>query len=614
MLTRSAAFLCAALGACATCHGFRAGAPSRSLLARSASSPVASPRMDMKYWEFDPMDDEKIKEMGRRPKLLKTGADFVPKDVLEGAKGTNKFEKVKNAKDGTAAWTEVHELSAKLRAGETTWEDLDLDDINLRLKWAGLFHRAKHAPKTFMIRCKVHNGILTSEQARLCADLVEPYGDELGVLDVTTRQNMQLRGITLEDASNAVTKLIQAGIGCYQSGLDNVRNVVGNPLAGIDPNELVDTRETAKAINDMVTGNQRGNPEWAHLPRKFNIAVSGSRDDFSHTTINDIGLQAMPHPDFPGKEGFNVVLGGYFSIKRAAESVPFDAWIPKEDAVPFCEAVLEVFRDHGERKDRQKTRMMWLLEDKGLDWMRDMVNAGLEKRGVSKLAKAAPEFEDSYARRDIMGVHPQVQEGKSWVGITIPTGRLFVAEMRALADLADKYSAGELRMTVEQNIILPNVDNDRVDELLKEPALTDGRLKVEQEMSLLRGLVACTGSQFCGQGLVETKLRAERVTKALDEQLDMPRLVRMHWTGCPNSCGQAQVGDIGLMGSPAKKLNEETGKMMAVEGLQIFLGGAVGERPELGSKFEKAVPAADEDLIPFLKDMLIEKFGAKAKA
>lgn len=302
----------------------RAAAPI-TLAAFGAPEPRAHPA-----WEFDPADAESV---GRRPKLLKTASEYVRPEAL--AAGNNKLETLKNVKDGTAAWTEIHELSAKLRSGECTWEELNLDDINIRLKWAGFFHRPKEAPRTFMIRLKVPNGVITSAQARVFADLVEPYGDKLGVIDITTRQNIQLRGVKLEDASHVVDSLFACGLGSFMSGLDNVRNLVGSPIAGVDPHEIVDTRPVCEQINADITGDFRGNPEWANLPRKFNIAVSGSRDDFSHTSINDIGLQAIGHPDCPGVGGFNVVLGGYFSIKRYAESVPFDAWVSAEDAPAF---------------------------------------------------------------------------------------------------------------------------------------------------------------------------------------------------------------------------------------------------------------------------------------
>lgn len=249
--------------------------------------------------------------------------------------------------------------------------------------------------------------------------------------------------------------------------------------------------------------------------------------------------------------------------------------------------MLEIFRDYGARENRQKTRLMWLLEERGLDWFRTMVNEALARRGVGPLRAAAPLPTDAFKRRDLLGVHAQKQAGKSWVGVTVPVGRISMLEMRQLADLADKYSGGEIRLTVEQNAIFPNVDDARVQDFLAEPALHGGRLRVELEMSLMRGIVSCTGSEFCGQGLVETKHRAVRVAERLDAELEMPRLVRMHWTGCPNSCGQAQVGDIGLMGAPAKKLNPETGKMMGVE-----VGGAARSAARArAAPFSPATPA-----------------------
>ena len=171
-----------------------------------------------------------------------------------------------------------------------------------------------------MMRLRIPNGIVKADTLRLFADTIEPYGDELGVMDITTRQNIQLRGLTLEDGAD-LTKALHAdhNMTSFQSALDNARNVVGSPLAGLDDLELVDTRPIANAINDLIsldkeTG-ERGNPQWGNLPRKFNIAISGGRDDFAHTYINDIGLDPVPHQD--GRIGFNVVVGGYMSIKRA---------------------------------------------------------------------------------------------------------------------------------------------------------------------------------------------------------------------------------------------------------------------------------------------------------
>ncbi|GAB5367953.1 hypothetical protein AAMO2058_001276300 [Amorphochlora amoebiformis] len=489
---------------------------------------------------------------------------------------------MKLAKDGAlTGFQEVHEFAAAIREGKTTWEELDIDDADVRLKWAGLFHRRKRTPGRFMMRLKVPNGVVTSEQMRFFAKSVGKYPVEVGVIDITTRQNIQLRG------------------------MDNVRNLVGNPIAGLDPHEMIDTRPLCKSINDMITNSGKGNPAMTNLPRKFNIAVSGSRDDFAHTTINDIGLCPCPNKE-TGEMGFNVIVGGYFSIKRVMESIPMDLWVKPEDATDFCEVMLEVFRDNGDRGDRQKARLIWLIEKWGLDKFRDTVKEAFDAKFPSKagaLISSQPEpwKGTTWAKRDLLGVHEQKQDGLSFVGVNVPVGRILPDEANAIADLADRYSGGEIRLTVEQNLIFVNVKNEDVPKLLAEPFLNTGKYFVPGsaiDKPLTRGLVSCTGAQFCGIALIETKNRALELSKRLEEKLKLPRPVRIHWTGCPNSCGQAQIADIGLMGAPARVEKEVNGKIkkVAVEGVNIFLGG---------------VPADFDSLIPVMTEILKEKFDAE---
>merc|ERR1719238_1916120 len=210
-----------------------------------------------------------------------------------------------------------------------------------------------------MMRMRIPNGVVNSALMRHYANSVEPYGPELGVIDITTRQNIQLRGVTLEDAPMIFDGLHARGQSSFHSALDNVRNMVGSPLAGIDDLEMIDTRPHCEALNDLITINretgERGNPKWCNLPRKFNVAVSGSRDDFAHTHINDIGFQPCAHAA-TGEMGFNIVLGGYMSTKRVAESVDMNLWIPAnvDLATDLARAILRIFRDEGDRKDRQK--------------------------------------------------------------------------------------------------------------------------------------------------------------------------------------------------------------------------------------------------------------------
>jgi len=549
-----------------------------------------------------------------------TGTSFLPEDTIARARKGSPIEKDKLARDALSSIVDVYDYARKIREGTMTWDEVEKADLNTRLKFVGMVHRDKRTPGRFMMRLKVPNGIINSDQMRFYADCVGKYGPELGVVDITTRANIQLRGVKLEDGPDVIDGLHARNQTSFQTALDSVRNMVGSPLAGIDPLEMVDTRVLCNALNDLVSldpvTNTRGNPAWGNLPRKFNIAVSGGRDDYAHTHINDIGLDPAPHAE-TGVMGFNVVLGGYMSIKRIAESIDSGMWIPadRESVVTLSEAILRIFRDESERKNRQKARLMWLVEKYGVEEFKAEVIREIESynRGV-KVEDAQPHPTGPYERRDLLGIYPQKQEGLSRVGVLIPTGRLSVDECRDLADLADKYSNGEIRLTVEQNAILPNVDNDMISDLKKESSVgKNSRLKVQA--GFIEGnTVSCTGAQFCGLALIETKSHAEEVANRLETLVTVDRPIRIHWTGCPNSCGQVQAADIGIMGAPARQLNEETGKMMAVPGCKIFVGGKIGEDAHLSlDPYKTGIPLAYESLIPELIDILKNEFGAVDK-
>lgn len=548
-----------------------------------------------------------------------TGTSFLPEETIERAKIGSPIEKAKLAKDGCAAFVDVYEYARKIREGEMTWEEVEKADMDTRLKWVGMVHRGKRTPGQFMMRLKVPNGIVNADQLRFYGDSVEKYGPERGVVDITTRANIQLRGVKLEDGPTIIEGLHSRNQTSFQSALDNVRNMVGSPLAGIDDQEMVDTRELCEALNDLIcldpaTGT-RGNPVWGNLPRKFNIAVSGSRDDFAHTHINDIGLQPCPHKE-TGEMGFNLVLGGYMSIKRVAEAIDADIWIPSDrnSVVTLSEAILRLFRDESERKNRQQARLMWLVEKYGVEDFKKAVIAEVESydRGV-KVQDAQPAPTGEFKRRELLGVHPQPQDGKVRVGILVPAGRLSAQECRDLADLADKYSNGEVRLTVEQNVILPNVDESAVEDLLKEKSLNGDKTRFKVNPGFIEGnVVSCTGAEFCGLALIETKANAEELSKKLETLVTVDKPIRIHWTGCPNSCGQVQCADIGIMGAPARK--EIDGKKVAVPGCKIFVGGQIGENSHLSLEpFKTGIPLAEADLLPVLVDILKSEFGAVEK-
>ncbi|XP_059296967.1 ferredoxin--nitrite reductase, chloroplastic-like [Lycium ferocissimum] len=511
-------------------------------------------------------------------------------------KGINPAEKAKIEKEPMKLLTEngIEDL-AKISLEEIEKLKVTKDDIDVRLKWLGLFHRRKQHYGRFMMRLKLPNGVTTSAQTRYLSSVIRKYGKD-GCADVTTRQNWQIRGVVLPDVPDILKGLDEVGLTSLQSGMDNVRNPVGNPLAGIDPQEIVDTRPYTNLLSQYVTANFRGNVDVTNLPRKWNVCVIGSHDLYEHPHINDLAY--MPATK-DGRFGFNLLVGGFFSPKRCAEAIPLDAWVPADDVIPVCKAILEAYRDLGTRGNRQKTRMMWLIDELGVEGFRAEV---VKRMPQKKLEGESTEdlVLKQWERREYLGVHPQKQEGYSFIGLHIPVGRVQADDMDELARLADEYGSGELRLTVEQNIIIPNIENSKIDVLLNEPLLKN-RFSPDPPI-LMRNLVACTGNQFCGQAIIETKARSMKITEEIQRLVSVTQPVRMHWTGCPNSCAQVQVADIGFMGC----LTRKEGK--TVEGADVFLGGRIGSDSHLGDVYKKSVPC--EDLVPIIVDLLVKNFGA----
>ncbi|MCA2940096.1 MAG: ferredoxin--nitrite reductase [Microcystis sp. M113S1] len=500
----------------------------------------------------------------------------------------NKFEKFKAEKDGLAIKDELDHFA------QIGWEAMDKTDLEHRLKWVGVFYRPV-TPGKFMMRLRIPNGILSSEQMRVLGEIVQRYGDD-GNADITTRQNLQLRGIRIEDIPDIFQRLKSVGMTSVQSGMDNVRNITGSPMAGLDADELIDTRELVQKVQDMITNYGQGNYQFTNLPRKFNIAIEGGRDNSVHAEINDIAFVPAYKE---GELGFNVVVGGFFSAKRCEAAIPINVWVrPNQEVVDLCRGILEVYRDNGLRSNRQKSRLMWLIDEWGIEEFRTRVANHLGY----PLATAAEKDAIDWEKRDHLGVFPQKQEGLSYIGLCIPVGRLFADDMLDLARIAEVYGSGELRLTVEQNVIIPNIAAENIATLLTEPLLAKF---TPNPTPLQRALVSCTGAQFCNFALIETKNKAVDLIRQLDAELNIPRGVRIHWTGCPNSCGQPQVADIGLMGTKARK----DGK--TVEGVDLYMGGKVGKDAHLGSCVQKGIPC--EDLKSLLTSILIEQFGATPK-
>jgi ferredoxin-nitrite reductase len=498
----------------------------------------------------------------------------------------NKFEKFKAEKDGLKLKAELAEFA---RIG---WEAMDETDREHRLKWLGVFFRPM-TPGKFMMRFRIPSGITNSDQLRVLGDIIQRYAAD-GTADITTRQSIQLRGILIEDLPEIFRKMETVGLSSIQSGMDNVRNITGSPVAGIETGELYDTRAIIQELQDRITNQGEGNPEFTNLPRKFNIAIAGCRDNSVHAEINDLAfIPAFKDDVF----GFNVLVGGFFSGKRCEAAMPLDVWVPPAEVVEFSLTMLRLFRDSGLRANRNKARLMFLIDEWGIEKFR----IEMEKYYGKTLLPAALKDEIEWEKRDHIGVYQQQQAGLNYVGLHIPVGTLGANDFFELARLAEVYGTGEVRLTVEQNVIIPHIADAKLATLRTEPALQKFSPNPGQ---LSRAVVSCTGAKFCNFALIETKQHAVSVIDAVEAKVDLPKSVRIHWTGCPNSCGQPQVADIGLMGAKAKK----DGKM--VEAVDIFMGGTVGKDAKLGEKVMKGIPI--EDLDEVLVNLLVEKFGAKA--
>jgi ferredoxin-nitrite reductase len=500
-----------------------------------------------------------------------------------GESMSNPIEKIKAEKPGLAIKQEIAQLAA------LGWEAVSKGDQE-RLKWIGWFFR-RRTPGRCMVRLRVPGGILTSEQLRVISGILSDFSD-VQQFDITTRQNIEMRGLRIEDIVEITERLESVSLFTVQSGMDNVRNVVGSPVAGLDPNEVIDVRPLVQQINDAITNSGQGNFDLSNLPRKFNISITGDRENSAHAEINDIGF--IP-AEKDGKIGFNVLVGGVLNSQRATPALPLDCFVLPEQVAALCVTILEVYRDNGPRETRQKSRLMYLIDDWGITRFREEV----EKAFGSPLDRASHQEFIDYDKRDHIGVHPQKQAGYCFIGLHVPIGRIYAPQVLEIARLADAYGSGEVRFTVEQSFLIPNVQTESLEALYKEPLL--------QEFSpnpnpLMRGLVSCTGAQFCNLAIIETKERALKISHILSEELDLPAPVRIHWSGCTNSCGQPQLGDIGLIGGKTK-LDGVT-----VDSVDILLGGKVGKDARLAEIHTEGVPC--DNLAPVLKAILIEHFGA----
>jgi ferredoxin-nitrite reductase len=456
-------------------------------------------------------------------------------------------------------------------------------DDNFRWRYHGLFYVAP-AQNSYMCRMRIPNGVLNAWQFEGVADVAEKFGG--GYAHVTTRANLQFREIAAEHAPDLLEDLVALGITSKGSGADNIRNVTGSATAGIDPDELLDTRPHARLWHNHILNDRT----LYGLPRKFNVAFDGGGRIATLEETNDIGFQAVEVMDgAPVAAGvyYRLAIGGISGHKDLARDT--GVILPVDDATPVADAIIRVFIDHGDRTNRAKARLKYVLDAWGFPKFIDEV----EKRLGRPLARVDASFVKP--RRPVdrlahIGVHRQKQDGLNWIGVWAPLGKLTCEEMRALARIARTFGDGHIRLTVWQNLILSGVADANVD--LARAAIAEAGLR--SDVSNLRaGLVACTGNRGCKFAASDTKGHALDIADHIDARLQLDQPVNIHLTGCHHSCAQHYIGDIGLIG--AKVTMNDDGDQ--VEGYHVHVGGGYADQAAIGRLLKSDVTAEDAPLL-----------------
>jgi nitrite reductase (NADH) large subunit len=502
-------------------------------------------------------------------------------DEADAATKLNKIEVLKRERDPLEILADVHR-----HAESGDWKKITEDETQL-MKWRGLFFR-KQTPGNFMMRIRSTAGHMNSRQWRMIAQLSDRFGR--GFCDLTTRQQVQMRWFTIGDVPQIWEELEAVGLTTLQTGMDNVRGVCGCPAGGITPSELFDATPVADEFTQMLVGNK----EFTNLPRKFNVTITGCLDNCCHPETQDIGLvPAVKEIDGQQVSGFNVLAGGKQGSGGYTPAANLDVFVAPSEAAELCKQITFIFRDHGARETRTRARLAFLIEDRGVPWFR----RELERRAGRRLPAAGAD-QRKKKHTDHVGVFRQKQAGLNYVGLCVPVGRITSKQMRGVADLADRYGTGEIRLTVGQNVILPGVPDAKIGDLTEEPLL--------QELSynpspVMRGLVSCTGIDYCHMALIETKGWSIEVAKQLEKKLggDLEKVapLSIHWSGCPAGCGLHQVSTIGLQGCRTRLANGEI-----VDAAHVFVGGSTGPKARIATELMHDVPC--DQLVDSLKSLV----------
>ncbi len=495
-----------------------------------------------------------------------------------------KAQRVERLKREKNPWEALEELRGYARRG---FEAIPPEWIGTYLRWWGVYTQGdgigalggkggegKSVP-FFMLRIRIPNGLLHAHQLRAIADAADTYAN--GVADITVRQNIQLHWIPAEGLPDLLDELWRHGLTTMGSCGDDTRNITGCPLAGLDADEICDASPLALAATRALVGNS----DFYNLPRKFKVTITGCRVWCSYPEINDVGLTAVRRDD--GEIGFSLRVGGGLSSEpHLGERL--DAFVRPNQVVPVVRAIAEIFRDAEVlREHRERARLKYLFLQHG--WNAAQALADIQQRLPFALERGVPEAPPDDVYRDHVGIHRQKQDGYVSIGAAVLRGRIFAHQMRTAANAAEGFGSGEARTTIMQNLLVPNVLERHVEAVARE--LNDSGLRTEAS-PFFRGTIACIGTQFCKLAITETKSFSRWLVEELDQRLpEYSEQLKIHVTGCPNSCGQHWIADIGIEG---KKVKVGT---HLVDAYYFFVGGGLGNHASLARPVGYRCPASE---------------------
>ena len=516
-----------------------------------------------------------------------------------------KAQRVERLKRSKNPWEGLAEIRRFAREG---FSSIPPEWIGTYFRWWGVYTQGDGAGVTggqggegkalqcFMVRIRIPNGLLRSDQLRTIAELTRQYAH--GIADLTVRQNIQLHWVTIEALPDVLEALGRGGLNTMSACGDVTRNVTGCPVAGVDADEICDASPLALEASRTLAGNN----DFYNLPRKFKISITGCRVWCPYPEINDVGLTAVPRVVRGAREfGFSLRVGGGLSTEPYL-GARLNAFVRWGQVLPAIKGIAELFRDSEVlREHRERARLKFLFLRQG--WTAERFLDELQRRVGFQFDEAAEENSPADVYRDHVGIHAQKQPGFCYVGSAVLRGRITAEQMQAAADLADRFASGELRTTNMQNLLIVNVPQVNAEELAKE--LDAIGLRVGGS-SFYRGTVACSGTEFCKLAITETKSFSRWLVEELEERLPgFDQHLKLHVTGCPNSCGQHWIADIGIDGKKTKVDGH------LVDAYYFCVGGALGLHQATARPVGYRCPANE---VPDAIERLLRRYLAERSA